>query len=263
MKQTRSLINGLIACGVAFAMVTSLAAQEGSAKVVKVSGSARYMAPGSSMWEPLKSGTVLMQGAVVQTAGSGSYVDVVLNNQRASAAFGSSMVPVSSAQAGVVQQNAVRIFENSVLSFDKLMVTDTGAGMTSETSLDLKAGKVFGTVSKMSADSKYEVKIPNGVAGIRGTVYFISAEGVLNVISGEVVVAYMSNNNQPMTQSIMPGQSFDLRTLQIGSPTEKFMPGTHVVQLPTVILAVDHTINFVSGNVAGTTTPSMSTTGEE
>ena len=70
------------------------------------------------------------------------------------------------------------MWENTLLGIDKLTVTQTGADVVTETQLDLKAGHIFGMVKKMSAASKYEVKIPNGVAGIRGTVYDISAEGV-------------------------------------------------------------------------------------
>ena len=45
MKETRSLLNSLVACGVALAMVSTLAAQtvnQGSAKVVRLKGAARY-----------------------------------------------------------------------------------------------------------------------------------------------------------------------------------------------------------------------------
>ena len=67
------------------------------------------------------------------------------------------------------EQNIVRMWENTLLGVDKLTFTQTGADVVTETQLDLKAGHIFGMVKKMSAASKYEVKIPNGVAGIRGT----------------------------------------------------------------------------------------------
>jgi hypothetical protein len=67
-------------------------------------------------------------------------------------------------------------------------------------------------VKKMSAASKYEVKIPSGVAGIRGTVYDISAEGVVRVSSGSVVLAYVGPDGVVVTQVIMGGQQFDART---------------------------------------------------
>ena len=46
---------------------------------------------------------------------------------------------------------------------------------------------------KLAAASKYEVKTPQGVAGIRGTRYDISADGTVRVIEGQVVVVYIVN----------------------------------------------------------------------
>jgi hypothetical protein len=64
-------------------------------------------------------------------------------------------------------------------------------------------------VKKMSAASKYEVKIPNGVAGIRGTVYDISADGIVKVLSGSVVLANVGPDGAVVTQVIMGLQEFD------------------------------------------------------
>jgi hypothetical protein len=65
---------------------------------------------------------------------------------------------------------------------------------------------------KTSAASKYEVKIPNGVAGIRGCVWDISAEGLVKVFSGSVVLAYVGPDGTVVTQAIMGLQQFDART---------------------------------------------------
>jgi hypothetical protein len=92
---------------------------------------------------------------------------------------------------------------------------ETGADTVSETQLDLKAGHIFGSVKKMSAASKYEVKIPNGVAGIRGTVYDLTVEGVLKVTAGSVVLAYVGADSTVVTQVVLGGQEFDARSGQI------------------------------------------------
>ena len=47
----------------------------------------------------------------------------------------------------------------------------------SDTELDLQKGRIFYSVKKLSAESKYLVKIPNGIAGVRGSQGFISADG--------------------------------------------------------------------------------------
>ena len=109
-------------------------------------------------------------------------------------------------------QNIVRMWENTLLSIDKLTGMENGADVVTDTQLDLKAGHIFGIENKMSAASKYEVKIPNGVAGIRGTVYDISAEGVVKVWAGSVVLAYVGPEGTVATQVIMGSQQFDART---------------------------------------------------
>ena len=110
------------------------------------------------------------------------------------------------------QQDVVRIFADTVLGIDKLSAVDTGADEVTETELDLRSGQILGTVKKQSAASRYEVKVPNGVAGIRGTVYLLSAEGVVSVLVGSVVVAYTKADGSVATQVVVAGYQFDSRT---------------------------------------------------
>src|ERR1051326_8157071 len=191
MKQSRNLINSLVACSIALAMVTSAVAQtaiDGGAKVIRVKGPARYTT-GNNVWQPLRVGTVLRPGSVIQTSTEkGAFVDIVLGDVNApmpSPVVYKPYIPSSFASSTTYQptaeQNVVRVWENTALGIDKLTAMQSGAEMVSETQLDLKAGRITGSVKKMSAASKYEVKLPNGVAGARGTVYDITAEGVVRV----------------------------------------------------------------------------------
>jgi hypothetical protein len=242
-------------CGVAIAMVSTLAAQTASetvAKVIRIKGGVRYKV-GNNEWLPLKGGDIVKPGTLIQTAAD-SFVDF---------GIGSGSAPIARPGAGGIgvsfqpnaEQNLVRLWGNTLLSIDKLTSTQTGADEVTETQLDLKAGHIFGTVKKMSAGSKYEVKVPNGVAGIRGTVYDISADGVIKVLSGSCVVAYVGPNGAVVTQVVMGGQEFDTRTgiLSQMSPGEmeklealtKELPGGGAL-VPTVINTDKTTIIYVS-----------------
>ena len=219
MKNIRNISKHLAFAMVALAMVGSAAAQQmiqATAKVVRIKGDARY-ATAANVWQPLKVGDTLNAGAIIQTA-KDSRVDLVLGEKNAVA---------SEAKWGdviqyqpEVEQDFVRVWENSVMAIDKLLIADTGADQIKETQLDLRAGRIFGTVKKLSAASKYEVKIPNGVAGIRGTIYIISAEGVLSVMKGSVVIAYTDGTGSIVTQVVVGGQSYDIRTGQFTSIPE-------------------------------------------
>ena len=200
--------------GIALAMVASAFAQQmtqSTAKVVRIKGSARY-ADASNVWQPLKVGDVLYAGAIIQTAAD-SRVDLILGEKDA--------VATEHKWGDVVryqptaQQDFVRIWENSVMAIEKLMISDTGTDKIRETNLDLRAGRIFGMVKKLNGASKYEVKIPNAVAGIRGTIYTISSGGIVDVLVGSVVIAYKDANGNIVTQVVMGGQRFDASTGQI------------------------------------------------
>lgn len=265
MKQTRSLINNLIAGAVAFAMLSTLAAQtvkEGTATVVRIKGPARYTT-GNNVWQPLKVGVVLKAGTIVQTSTQrGSFVDIVLGGGSASvaqpAAFKAtipSSLSSSVAYQPSAEQNVVRIWENSALGIDKLTTQQTGAEHVSDTQLDLKTGHISGSVKKMSAASKYEVKLPNGVAGIRGTLYDIFAEGVVKVRVGSVVLAWVDpKTGNVVTQVVSGGQGYDARTGQLTplSPSDMSSLDTLSTAIritgtaPTEVIARDRTVENVS-----------------
>src|SRR5258706_15296292 len=131
MKQIRPSI-GFVVCSLVLALVVNLHAQtqEGYAKLVNITGSARYMTGPSGTWQPLKTGLVLKSGAIIQTAAN-SYADLVFNNPNAKAIPSAVATPVSMSGSGFSQpaatQDAVRLFENTVLGVDQLTLNQTGA----------------------------------------------------------------------------------------------------------------------------------------
>jgi hypothetical protein len=214
MKNMSQISKYFVLAGITVAMVSSAIAQqmaESTAKVVRIKGSARY-ADANNVWQPLKVGDVLRAGSIVQTAAD-SRVDMVLGEKEAAA--GQQKWGEVVRYNPTAQQDYVRIWENSVMAIDKLLVADTGTDKIRETQLDLRAGRAFGMVKKLNGASKYEIKIPNAVAGIRGTIYTISSSGVLDVLVGSVVVAYKDANGNIVTQVVMGGQRFDASTGQI------------------------------------------------
>jgi len=265
MKYTRSFVNGLVACGIALAMVSTLSAQtrEAGATVLRIKGTARYTL-GNNIWQPLSTGQVLHPGSVVQTSrDAGSYVDLALGEGAGTAVTASPLASTAPGKGGTIsfkpttQQNTVRVMENTVLGIDKLSVMETGADVVSDTQLDLKSGRIVGNVKKMSAASRYEIKLPNGVAGIRGTVYDISADGTVRVASGSVVVSFVDSQGNVQTRSVMGGQEYNSRTDQIsplgaGIATQiesaASAAGGGAVSTSSSV-SVDRTIYFVSPTV--------------
>ena len=160
-----------VACAAFLSASTTQAAPEQNKAVVRaVRGTANFSTDRGANWKALKVGTSLNQNSVVRTA-PGSTVDLYMNENGP----------------------AVRITENTTMGIDRLTVDRTGADNVIETQLDLRNGRILGNVRKLAAASKYEVKTPQGVAGIRGTRYDISADGTVRVIEGQIVVVYIVN----------------------------------------------------------------------
>ena len=186
MKQLGSFskaVVGVVALIGALAGSSTQAGEMGEAVVRSIRGSAQYAEGGN--WLPLSVGQVLKPGSTIRTANE-SQVDLFMD------------------QNGPV----VRLAENTTLGVDKLNFEATGVDTVIETQLDLKSGRILGIVKKMAATSKYEIKTPNGVAGIRGTEYDITATSVVRVVSGSLVVVYVKSDGTVVTQVVNAGEMF-------------------------------------------------------
>ena len=186
MKQ-RGSFSMVTACVVAlvgaFVVSSAQAGDVGKAVVRTIRGQAQYADAGQ--WLPLKEGQTLKPGSTIRTANE-SQVDLFMD------------------QNGPM----VRLMENTTLGIDKLNFEATGIETIIETQLDLKSGRVLGIVRKMASDSKYEIKTPNGVAGVRGTEYDISATSVVRVVTGSLVVVFVKSDGTVVTQVVNAGEMF-------------------------------------------------------
>jgi hypothetical protein len=212
-KSAWRVLTGMLA--MAAVMVTMRAGAESIpqvVQVVKVEGNAQYSIDGRT-WQTLHTGDVLQPGAVIRTAEK-SLVDVTLGEQGASTSGAFSgpnllrMPAGGGAGAGggggggpvdIEKANIIRIFESTVLGVDKLTVDRTGVDEVSDTQLDLRAGQIMGNVKKLSAQSRYEIKVPNGVAGIRGSWYLCSSASTLVV--GDGFGRYAGENSANVLQT--------------------------------------------------------------
>ena len=184
MKSSGSV--SIVAAGVVAligAVSSAQAAEVGKAVVRSVRGHAQYAEGGQ--WLELKPGQVLKPGASIRTANE-SQVDLFLD------------------QNGPM----VRLVEKTTLGIDKLNFEATGIETVMETQLDLKSGCILGIVKKMAHNSKYEIKTPNGVAGVRGTEFDVSATSVARVVSGSMVVVYVKSDGTVITQVLNAGEMF-------------------------------------------------------
>jgi len=190
MKYTGRLFNKTAVLGLALvAMLTATTGEaqstkQGKAQVRAVHGSARY-STGGGAWLALAPGTTLYSGSVVATA-AGSHVDLYLG----------------------INGPVVRVSEDTQMSLDKLTYTDTGADAVIETQINLTKGTLIGSVRKLAAASRYEIKTPAGVAGIRGTNYVITHTLMLYILKGLGHVAFILPDGNILSESVSTGEVF-------------------------------------------------------
>jgi len=232
MKHVQALV--LAAIGVCVLLLaagaTAQTIKPGVATVVRIVGEARYSL-GDGVWHPLVAGKILAAGSVIQ-AGHEATVDIILGKKilmpqaeplpdRISLAVDSDVRGFVSYKPQV-EQNAVRLTSDTVLAIDKLTVSDTGVDTVSDTELDLRQGAIYCSVKKLSGASQYLIKIPNGIAGVRGTFFYIDSTGRCAVIprrdeppgykSSVVISLIPADGRPPVTIVVGEGYEFNPQT---------------------------------------------------
>jgi hypothetical protein len=218
MKKLQTLLAAAM-CGAIFAAAAARADVQGYGTVVRVDGKASYSL-GDNNWHPLQAGKYLPVGSTIRTGDNGE-VDVVLGRevllpQATSQPDRISLAPDSPVRGMVnykpsAEQNVIRVTPNTTIAIEKLTVTDTGADTVSDTELNLKEGKIYASVKKISGASQYLIKLPNGIAGVRGTLFGISANGDVECFesqNGGVVLSLVGSDGLPKTFLVGPGQMF-------------------------------------------------------
>lgn len=255
MKNIQTLFSAAL-CGVVLAFTASASAQgikQGALTVVRVQGPASYTLESGTdpKWIPLVAGKVLQAGSTIRT-GTDATVDIVLGKQiempQARLAPDRIAPASDSPVRGLVtytpspEQNTIRMTGETTLKIDKLTVADTGVDTVSDTELDLQKGRIFANVKKLSAASQYLIKIPTGIAGVRGTFFGIDANGWCAVLKNQVDFATVGADGQVITRSVTEGNQFDPAT---GQTTP--LPQNLIKLMRSVSSAVNTTyVGFVS-----------------
>jgi hypothetical protein len=156
----------------------------GRAEVRSVKGTATYSTNGGAA-RPLRVGLILGSGSTVRT-GPNATVDLFLG----------------------ISAGIVRVAENSTVAFDKLTLTDTGADTAVEVQLHLPDGEMYFNVNKLSKASRYEIKMPTGVAGIRGTKGCLSFRQAgsqkppITLLQGRLVFVHVPPGGEPVEHAL-------------------------------------------------------------
>ncbi len=167
-----------------------------TARITRVHGDARYGAT-TNAWRPARTGDVLNEGAWIQTGKKrDSFLDVVIGEGRAE------------------PQALIRLWADTALRLDELISRGTGNERTAEVQLDFPAGRITGKIGNLATGSKFEVKLPREVLGIRPpSVFEVISDGSASVVSGTMVIVSTALTN-PVGGAIVvnSGKKFDAKS---------------------------------------------------
>jgi hypothetical protein len=175
------------------------------ARVRVVHGTAEYSVGGQ--WQGLRPNMELDAGTQIRT-GPDSYVSLNVNGLRSS----------------------VKVSQNTTITLSKMDSMGRGADSDSDTSMKLDSGTVLGQVKKLSANSRYEIETPNGVAGIRGTDFVVS---VVPQPNGTFLVTFTSVTGTVVASAVVDNTTV-VKVLTAG---QSWSPGQDVI--PTAQQLVD------------------------
>ena len=148
-----------------------------------VAGDVRYSSKDGA-WVPASIGTKLYAGDKVKT-GAGSHADIDLGGN-----------------VGIVQVAAQSLFV-----IEKITSTDAGSERVTETQIAVNDGAIYAKINKLAKGSRYEIATPKGIAGIRGTAVYVTADGQVTVLDGQAAVAYPNGNGGVDTYLVKAGET--------------------------------------------------------
>jgi hypothetical protein len=215
-SQTLSKMIAALSLAVAVVLGTSANAVQpaaGEVVAVNVKGTVKYSTPGGP-WLPLTDKMTLPVGATVQTT-TGSVV-LIFNSR-----------------------DGVNVKENTTLVVEK--VEKIGSD-DSDVSLNLQVGTLAGKVKKISKASHFEIKTPDGVAGIRGTSFSIT---VTALPDGKFQVAYSCLDGIVVVVTKDPATGAITTTTLSDKMSVTVAPGLPPVQVQLTADQIDQLTNSV------------------
>ena len=198
--RSKNLLVGCLALftSVVFSVVEG-SVNSSQALVSAVNGSVEYSTTGTE-WKAVRGNLLLSSGTTIRTKAD-STVDLVLKDSG----------------------SVVRLVPDTTLRIEKLATEMAGEEAITETRLNLLAGSIAGSQRKLAAPSLFEITTPFGAATIRGTEYYVRADGAVTVVSGAVSVRYNALNQPSVQVSVSAGYSFNPVTGQVVPTTPAYL----------------------------------------
>jgi len=229
MKKTQIIVACVLALALA-SLATLRAAEEGQkegkATVKSVHGKVEYL--DNNVWLPVKVNMKFSSGITIRTGpATECSADISVNGLN----------------------SVVRLTNNTTLQIPKMSYVGDVREGDSTTMLNLVSGTVLGNVKKISANSRYEITTPHGVAGIRGTDFKVEA---IPTEDGKFLVTFSSITGLITVSAVINGVTV---THTLTSATS-WQIGETPKQMSAAVIAADQAqiLSVVQGSLPPGTT---------
>jgi hypothetical protein len=186
------------------------------ARIVRIHGNGRGGLDARTWWA-LKTGNILKEGAIFQSA-KDSYLDIGFGDIISASPWPPVGKPYYPEEQAV---NCLRIKEDSAVKVEALRVHKIGKQACVDLRLDLQRGRIRGTAKGISPNSNYTVASTNGIVRITpGTTYELDVTGIVRVYMGRVIVTV---TNTGLAKEVSDGNQFDASTGQFTPIPALFM----------------------------------------
>ncbi|EEF58507.1 hypothetical protein [Pedosphaera parvula] len=177
-----------------------------TARVTSVNGKARYSTDGKT-WAVVEKGTSIAAGTVIQTAGSKSQVTLLLE-KKPHYGFDPNQ-PRDPFYTWTEKLSTLNIYENSVVSLDRLDFEKTKHGTISHTRINLRAGYVIGNLRKLPPQSDYQATCDNRTAKINPGEYVMKDDGTFLTGTGTALLETKHPGRPATTMQLEPNILYD------------------------------------------------------
>ena len=152
--------------------------EAGTATVKGILGEAQISRAGGP-FSPLAPRMVIQPGDLIQTA-TRSAVDLSLGEIT----------------------GTVRLTESTTVVIEKLAFGDATSGANFEVLLSLRGGEVLGLSKPVPSGSRFEIKVPHGLAQVVEGRFRVDSSARLVVVQGKVLFAYIPASGEPAAHTL-------------------------------------------------------------
>ncbi|MFC1668190.1 FecR domain-containing protein [Chlamydiota bacterium] len=207
--------NSIIVC-LCFIIIgaTSIWGAQQSASVISWEGEVSILAFEEKTEKSPETGMVLYEGDTIRT-GEGSHIIILIHKKDQIKIEENSELTISTVQESSSKARFLVMFKRPI--------------QAKKTTLLLAKGKVLSEVSRMNSKSSFIIKTPRAIAGVRGTGFSVSDDGILTTVMCWLGRVFLSDLSEQLKVFIRKGQQASIKSGE--SPTKPTLIPSRTLKL--------------------------------